>query len=406
MRIIHTADWHLGHSLNGWSRDEEHRLYFERLSGVIDEQQADVLVVAGDIFDNSNPSGETQALFYAALADFKQRRPGLVTVISGGNHDPAHRLEAPSSVLKALDVHVVGTVKRVNGEVDVASMLVPISGADGVALYVLAIPFLRASDLSGLSFGDESEESPVIRAAKGFYEQIADKALEIAGDVPLLATSHLHCAGGLESEGAERRILIGGAHALPVSVFPDCFGYVALGHLHSQQSLGSGRVRYSGSCFPLSASEINYSHGVTLVSLEEGTFEHRHIPIPRPAQVLRIPKSGQIALDDLDAALSAIERDDDLPKGLQPILYLEMEATDAAAVIMNDGARLVDEFGFRLGGLRVHRPEASLSTKPSIQQDLKEASPEQLFIDAYSTKNGVEPNERHLSAFRDVLSEG
>lgn len=406
MRIIHTADWHLGHSLNGWSRELEHEVFFARLADLIDEQQADLLVVAGDVFDSSNPSGETQELFYRTLARFKQRRPGLVTVISGGNHDPALRLEAPSPVLKALDVHVVGTVKRRDREIDMSRLLVPVTASGEVALYVLAIPFLRASDLTGLSFGDTDEQSPVVRSARAFFEEVTEKARAVAGGVPILAMAHLHCAGGLESEGAERRILIGGSHALPVDVFPDSLAYVALGHLHGQQTLGDGRVRYSGSCFPLSASEINYAHGVTLIEIADGRASHHHIAIAHPAPVLRVPRSGQIALADLAPDLDAIEVDGDGPMGLRPIVYVELEATDAAAVLMSDAATMVAERGLRLGGVRVHRtaPAARTGGQPMIS--LRQTTPEQLFIDAYSAKNDVAPEERHLSAFRDILVEG
>ncbi|SEL31158.1 Exodeoxyribonuclease I subunit D [Roseovarius nanhaiticus] len=403
MRIIHTADWHLGHSLNGWAREDEHSLYFRRLADVIEQEEADVLLVAGDIFDSSNPSGEVQRLLYDALASFKRRRPNLITVISGGNHDPAQRLEAPMPVLRALDVHVVATVQRRGGRIDIDRHLVPIPGPDGTpALYVLAIPFLRASDLTGLN--DEGTD-PVVDAARRFYAEITAQAAEIAGDVPIIATSHLHCAGGLESEGAERRILIGGAHAVPPSIFPDRLAYVALGHLHGQQTLKGGRVRYSGACFPLSSSEIRHDHGVTLIELLNGALTHRHISIERPAQMLRLPASGTIALDDLPAALGQIAFDDTLPMGLRPLVYLELAPTDAASVLMADAARCVAERGLRLGGARVQRQERHEGEEiPPPPASLRETDPETLFVEAFRASAGIEPEARHLDAFRDIIA--
>lgn len=408
MRIIHAADWHLGHSLNGWGREQEHALYFQRLAEVIAREEADLLLVAGDVFDNSNPSGEVQELFYSALAMFKSRRPGLTTIISGGNHDPAQRLEAPSVVLKALDVHVVATVRRQAGQIDISRHLFPVKGADGkVALYVLAVPFLRASDLTGLSFDQADAQSPVVAAAQRFYAQIVVKAQEIAQGLPLIATSHLHCAGGLESEGAERRILIGGAHALPVDVFPQGLAYVALGHLHQQQSLAGGRVRYAGACFPLSASEIHYSHGVTRLDLIDGTLSvPLHLPITPPAPVLRLPRSGALSLAALPEALAEVSYEPDTPMGLRPLVYLELEATDAAAVLMTDAAKLVQERGLRLAGMRVRRPKLADTAEPlACATTLSETTPEQLFLQAYEAKNGIPPEERHLAAFRDILAE-
>ncbi|MEX1235962.1 MAG: exonuclease SbcCD subunit D [Roseovarius sp.] len=402
MRIIHTADWHLGHSLNGWGREEEHRLYFQRLADVIEREEADVLLVAGDVFDSSNPSGEVQGLLYGALAEFKRRRPGLTTIISGGNHDPAQRLEAPMPVLRAMDVHVVATVRRSEGQIDIARHLFGVGGTEGApALYVLAIPFLRASDLTGLN---AEGADPVVDAASRFYAEITAEAQKVVGDAPLIATSHLHCTGGLESEGAERRILIGGAHALPPSVFPECLAYVALGHLHGQQTLKGGRARYSGACFPLSSSEIRHDHGVTLIEMAGATATHRHISITRPAEVLRVPASGTIDITDLPAALAQITYDPALPMGLHPLVYIEIAPTDAASVLMTDAARLVAERGLRLGGARVQRKRDPQAPAPAPVSSLRETDPETLFTAAYEDKNGIAPEARHLSAFRDIVA--
>ena len=402
--IIHTADWHIGQSLNGWSRRSEHELFFQRLADLLVRENVDVLLVAGDVFDNSNPSGDDQELFYKTLAEFKRRRPTLNTVISGGNHDPAVRLEAPSPVLKALDVHVVGTVRRKDGKIDIAQHLFPIKDANGtIQLYVLGVPFLRASDLT-LTFATGSEmSSPIVEATKVFFDQASTLAAEIVGDVPIFATSHLHCAGGLESEGAERRILIGGAHALPPNVFPKSFDYVALGHLHGPQSLDSGRVRYSGSCFPLSASEISYSHGVTLLNLEDGKFSISHIDIDRPAPMIRIPPKGTVRLSDLMTLLDQITDDADTPVGLRPIVYVELATTDSAAVIMADAAKMVSDRNLRLGGIRIHR-EVTAQPPVRLVTSLNETNPENIFIDAYKAENGIAPEERHLVAFRDIVA--
>lgn len=406
MRALHTADWHLGHCLNGWGREDEHQVFLNELADIIETQKVDLLIIAGDVFDSVNPSGDAQRLFYAALAEFRRRCPRLMVVISGGNHDPAHRLEAPQDVLAALDVHVLGTVHRRDGRILIEDHLVPVIGDGGDAVaYVLAIPFLRAADLTGLSFATEDDRgSPVIEAARRFYAEITEAAAKIAGGLPIIATSHLHCAGGTESEGAERRILIGGAHAIPVDVFPPRLTYVALGHLHGPQNLAGGRVRYSGSCFPLSAAEIRYSHGVTLLEVEGDRVRTEHLPMGRPAPVLRLPGVGTLSVSDLDAALAALDLDPGVQVGLQPLVYVELEATNAAAVIMAEACRILATHPVRTAGVRVRRPEtAARETVPVIS--LTETSPEALFGRAYLDKNGIGPEERHLMAFREAMAE-
>ena len=115
------------------------------------------------------------------------------------------------------------------------------------------------------------------------------------GDAPLILTGHLHVAGGLESEGAERRILIGGEHAAPPDIFPDDVAYVALGHLHRPQKFGRETIRYSGSLVPMSKTEIDYDHGVTIVEIGVGETRIAHTPMTRSVAHLRLPARGALS---------------------------------------------------------------------------------------------------------------
>ncbi|OYU18733.1 MAG: exonuclease sbcCD subunit D [Rhodobacteraceae bacterium PARR1] len=401
MRVLHTADWHIGQTLNGWSREAEHALFLSRLADVIEGEAIDLVLVAGDVFDTTNPSGESQQLLYRALAEFRRRRPGVVIVISGGNHDPALRLEAPADVFHGFDIHIVGTVRRVGDAVDLGTHLIPVKGPDGaVALYVLAIPFLRAADLTGLRFSEAEDGLTVTEAASRFHADLTAAAARVAGDLPLIAMGHLHCAGGLESEGAERRLFIGGTEGVPPDIFPPRLDYVALGHLHGPQSLDGGRVRYSGSAFPLSASEIRYRHGVTILGIDGRTITNRHHDIPWPAPVLRLPTSGVATLAELETALAAIPASDD--PALRPLVYVELLAEDAPAVMMARAAALLRAAPVRPAGIRIHRPETKAAERPVLRA-LRDTLPEDLFLDAYRKKHGTPPEDRHLAAFRDAM---
>ncbi len=405
MRALHTADWHIGQTLNGWSREAEHEVFFAQLADLLEEEEIDLLLVAGDIFDSTNPSGESQRLLYRALAEFKRRCPKLVIVISGGNHDPALRLEAPHDLFEGFDIHAIGTVRRRGAVVDAEAHLVPVPGQNGAAaLYVLAIPFLRAADLTGVSFSDTESGITIEEAARVFHEEIVAAAAEIVGDLPLIATGHLHCAGGIESEGAERRILIGGSHAVPPDIFPARLDYVALGHLHGPQSLDGGRVRYSGSCFPLSASEIRYSHGVTILDIEGRNVTPRHHEIPWPAPVLRLPEAGTMSLEELDKTLTRIV---EVPEtGLRPLLYVELAAgAEAPTVIMGKAEALLRAVPVRPAGIRIHRTTldaAANDALPASAPSLNDMQPEDLFITAFTRKHGFAPEDRHLAGFRDI----
>lgn len=404
MRALHTADWHIGQTLNGWSREAEHVIFLEALGDLIEAERIDLLIIAGDVFDNTNPSGESQNLFYRSMANFKRRRPGLKVIISGGNHDPALRLEAPGPLYEGFDIHAVGTMGRLDGEIDMDKHLIPVHNEAGdVELYVLAIPFLRAADLTGLTFSQDDRNNSVIEAAQRFHEEIVEAAEVHIGDVPLIMTGHLHCAGGQESEGAERSILIGGSHAVPPDIFPERAEYVALGHLHGHQSLDGGRVRYSGSCFPLSAAEIRYQHGVTVLDISRGEIKHAHHALPRPAPVLRLPEKGLMTLAQMEEVLAGIEVIDDI--NLRPLVYIELEAEDAPAVMMGKAETLLREAPVRTAGIRIHRAQDTVKERREAPtKSLNETTPETLFLTAFAAKNGFEPEDRHLAAFRDILA--
>jgi exonuclease SbcD len=112
MRILHTSDWHLGHTLKGWSRAEEHAAFLSWLLGALVEEQVDVLLIAGDIFDAANPPASAQETWYGFLVAARRVRPDLDIVVIGGNHDSPSRLDAPNPLLRALGVHMKGGVPR------------------------------------------------------------------------------------------------------------------------------------------------------------------------------------------------------------------------------------------------------------------------------------------------------
>jgi exonuclease SbcD len=405
MRIFHTADWHIGQTLNGWSREHEHLVFLDTLRDLIVQHRVDVLLVAGDVFDGINPSGEAQRMLYGAIADLLRANPRLQIVMTAGNHDPAQRLEAPEAVLNSLGVHVLGTLRRNGQDVCMERHLIPLRASSGATrAYVLAVPFLRQADLPGLQLGAEGGPEPAVTAAaRALHLAMTKAAIKRAGELPVIAMGHLTCAGGLESEGAERRILIGGEHAVPPEIFPPALAYVALGHLHRPQSLDAGRVRYSGSPFPLSAAEIGYEHGVTLLDLDEG-IAPCHIPLPRPVPMHRLPTRGAATLADVTAGLAALKLNPDAPRNAQPFVYLSLLADRPAPQLAAQVEGLIEGLPLRLAGLSITRSDTAV--QPEVPPPtLAETTPEDLFQTAFRQVHCLEPGPAHLAAFRDALSE-
>ena len=156
LKLIHTADWHLGQTFFGYDREAEHEAFLGFLTNLLVERETDVLLIAGDVFDVTNPSAGAQRRFYRFLREANRLNPGLQIVIIAGNHDSAIRLEAPNPLLEELNTSIVGIVGRTDsGEIDLASLVVPLRNRAGEReALCLAVPFLRQGDYPAAPEGE------------------------------------------------------------------------------------------------------------------------------------------------------------------------------------------------------------------------------------------------------------
>ncbi len=408
MRIIHTADWHIGQTLRGYSREFEHQEVFKTLGDLIVSRDVDSMIVAGDIFDSQNPSGEALKLLYDTLVRFKRLQPRLNIVLVAGNHDAASRLEAPRSVLSALGIHAVGGVSRREGKIDIDHHLVPLTNEQGeTAAVVLAVSHPTPACLPPFSRLDGEADSSVIRAARALYSELVDAARPRLQGLPLIVTGHLHVAGGLESEGAERRILVGGQHAVPPDVFPEDISYVALGHLHRHQRIGRDTIRYSGSLIPLSASEQPYAHGVSLVTIEGRAVSVEHITIPRPVSFIRLPERGEIRLTEVGDHLQALGLPPDIPSDQRPFLHIALSREGLNSGFREEIDRVATEFPVRLVDIRIAplevAPSEPVPVTPAAR--LAERDPEELFRLAFERQFQKAPENAHLDVFHHAIAQ-
>ena len=407
MRIIHTADWHIGQTLSGFERDHEHAAVLADLTRVADEREADAMIVAGDVFEHQNPSGEAQRLFFETIMALKRARPAMQIVVTAGNHDAAGRLEAPRALLAGLGVHVTGSVRRRDGRIDSARHLVALKDRRGeVAAHVLAVSYPTAACLpSFASLEAPDGVSPVVEATRALYAELMEATGAGRDGLPLIVTGHLHVAGGIESEGAERRILVGGAHAVPPSVFPEAAAYVALGHLHKAQAIGRETVRYSGSLLPLSAAELNYKHGVSLVTIGEGPTRIEHVPLVRPVAFRRLPDTGDMRLDELADRLTALDVPADCPRDLRPFVQLRLSRDGLPAGFRAEVDRIADAFPVRVVDIKVTAlPSVAGEAAPMPLVRLAELAPEDIFRRAFERARGAPPETAHLDAFHQAAS--
>jgi exonuclease SbcD len=289
MRVLHTADWHLGQRfIQGHERTDEHRHFLNWLVQTVKDQRVEVLVVAGDIFDTGSPSNQALELYYGFLVNMQATKCRDIVVV-GGNHDSPATLNAPARLLRHLRVHVVGCVPDCFEE----QVLVLDDATGQPGLVVCAVPFLRDRDVR-LSVPGETAEEREARIKQGIADHYARLAeveqvwqLKDLG-LPVLATGHLYAAGAAPSD-SERTIHVGNLGQVTADHFPTVFDYVALGHLHRPQRVGGREhIRYSGSPIALSFSEIDHPKEVLLLEFGGGKLvELQSVAVPGARRLVR-----------------------------------------------------------------------------------------------------------------------
>ncbi len=306
MKILHTSDWHIGRTLYGHRRYAEFEALLDWLAGFIESEGVDVVLVAGDVFDNSTPSNHAQGLYYRFLcrvAALPQRQ----VVVTAGNHDSPSFLNAPRELLRSLNVHVVGSISD-NPEDEI----IVLKGRDyQPCLIVCAVPYLRDRDLRTAAPGEsfEDKERKLIDGIRRHYRQVCalaeEKRAELETAVPIVALGHLFTAGGQTVEGdGVRELYVGSLAQVASDVFPACIDYLALGHLHVPQRVaGSEHLRYCGSPLPLGFGEAQQAKDVLLIEFSGVTPQVTHVPVPR-FQELQTLRGDWPAID---AAIDALK---------------------------------------------------------------------------------------------------
>jgi exonuclease SbcD len=413
MRLLHTSDWHLGQTLHTFERSHEHQCFLDWLLDTLVAEEIDALLIAGDIFDNSNPSAAAQRQLYRFLQQARARAPQLDIVVIAGNHDSPGRLEAPAPLLEAHGTVVIGHVARtMDGEIDLERLLVPLHGKDGtVQAWVLAVPFLRPGDVPRVVQPDNGAApiDPYLHGITQLYRQA--HALAQAKRQPgqaIVAMGHCHMVDGQSSLESERRIVIGGTEALPAAMFDDAIAYAALGHLHLAQRVGKqDHLRYCGSPLPLSFAEVGYTHQVLRVDLADGrTTAITPLAVPRAVPLLRIPATPA-PLKDVLAALVMLDLPD-VPLHAQPFLEVRvlLDAPEPSLRAQVEAA---------LTGKPVRLAKIEPTRKVTAQQDadavltldqLAQMQPDDIFRRLYKQKYDEDAPHEQLTAFAELMLPG
>lgn len=397
-RILHTSDWHLGISLESASREPDHALFLEWLAAELSARQVDVLVIAGDVFDQMVPSSEAQRTYYRFLHRVAGTCVRQVVVI-GGNHDSAARLDAPSELLDAFSVHVVGGMLGADEPLD--RYVVPLRNADGVVeAALLAIPYIHEYRVGVRAAFSESIDLATL-LQQGFaklYTRVTDHAIALYGDVPLVATGHMACMGSEKGDAPLDIHLIGTLGALPPTIFDPRLQYVALGHIHRGFRVGSSQAWYSGTPIALNLKEARTPRRVLVVDTQSGDQPQpvvESVEVPQFRQILEIRGTPEAVV----AQLRAVRWSNPLP----PLIQVVAQVTGYQPGLAQEFGQALPP-GAQLVEIKQARQVDPAVSTPSEVVTLRQLQPEDVFLRLCAAK-GETADPALLTAFRSLLGD-
>ena len=375
MKIIHTADWHLGQNFYEYDRKAEHACFLAWLKKTVVENNVDILLIAGDIFDSPNPSAESQKMYFSFLHEITNEKPDLQLIIIAGNHDSAARLEAPNPLLEELNITVRGTIKRNDkGEIDYEHLIIPLNKGG----YCLAVPYLRQSDYpdagnysqSVKAMYDKLYEIACRKSAGNSRDRIPDKDFQ-----PVIAMGHLQATGSEISENdCSERTIIGGLECVSPEAFSENIVYTALGHLHRGQKVsGRENVRYSGTPIPMSFAEKNNRQEVVLVEIAQTNKANiKHIVFEDAIKLISIPQEP-MPLDDV------LRKIKELPEGeitnRSPYLEIKVHITEPEPSMRYRIEETLKGKAVRLARISAVTQGAKIENKMTALEDLQTTNP-------------------------------
>ena len=302
MKILHTSDWHLGHTLYNYDRSEEQKAMLQQMVEIVQAEQPDLFLLCGDIYHTPQPSAAIQTLFANALVEMHHANPEMVMVITAGNHDSSSKHDIFRTPWKALKVYTIGSIAANRTD----DLVVEVAGKG----YVIAVPYVSERNMPA-----------------GLYQELLDKVAERNSDnLPVVLTAHT-TVRGCNFAGHEHATesTVGGIDSYALDELGTGYDYLALGHIHRGQFVQGGhhRVRYSGTPLPVSFDE-SYPHSVSIVEISARGEKPvvREIEIEPLRPLVTLPTAGVATWEEAKELLR------NYPDNIEAYIRLKVEVQD------------------------------------------------------------------------------
>ncbi|MDD7114613.1 MAG: exonuclease SbcCD subunit D [Lachnospiraceae bacterium] len=398
MKIIHTADWHLGKNIEGHSRLPEQELFLKDFVRICEQEEADLILIAGDIYDSYNPPAMAEQLFYDTLKQLS-RDGACMTVIISGNHDAPERLTASGPLARDHGIVMAGTPNTIIPTGQYGQNVITESGPGyihavihGEKADLLLVPFPSEKRLAEIYLDETQEDS---QKAESYGQRIhtlfAQLSEHFKPDAVHLIISHLFVMNSME-DGSERSIQLGGSYLVGSEVFPENADYIALGHVHKPQKVPEcARARYSGSPLHYNQREISFENQILSINVHPGLpCEIKEIPLPiyKPIEIWKC--------ENVEEALSRCEEN----KNRDCWVYMEIK-TDH--YIHEEDIKAMKKRKADILSIRPIFPD-STENSPGLHEP-EEQPFDVLVKDFYRRKFHVDMEEETLELLMEIVNE-
>ena len=431
MKILATSDWHLGNLFHGNDRLPEHKHFLKWLLEQIAELKPDALLIAGDIFDNGNPSAAAQTVYYEFLADATHLCPSMQVIITAGNHDSASRLEAPRPLLTRYHVEIRGNIRKIwrnggseNNEDEKNEMgdkdeshetgghwiysfddlIIPITNDKGEEVIVLAVPFLRSDVVQNASYS---------QGVNAFLRELTALARQKHPGKKCIMMAHMYAKGSdIAKQDASEKIIIGGQEEVDLEGWTDHPDYMTCGHIHKRQHIwNTDWARYTGSVLPMSFAEKDYTHGIDLITIDNGIKvelleykpQHALRILPEDEEELTLKKWQKL----INAELA--DRENGELSDHFDYVMLKVKQEKLSNDDIKELEKLVNEKDAVLCKIQRIIPQLDLSTIQGSEritsiEDIVNRPPLDTLKEAFAIKHNAPMNERQERMLSDLLS--
>lgn len=399
MKILHTADWHLGKRLDSFSRLEEQKIVLDEICIIAEEQAVDAIVVAGDLFDAFNPPVEAIELLYKTLKRLTNNGKRPVIAIAG-NHDSPDRIDSPEPLARECGIVFMGypnteikTIELENGfeitKTDKGFIEINLP-AHNYPLRIIATPY--ANEVRMKEYFGEEKEVELSNSLQMGWGDLSEKYCDNKGVNILVTHLYMLKRGGevLEEPDGEKPLKIGNADLIYSDIIPPQIQYTAMGHLHRHQNVGTDEkpVVYSGSPLSYSFSEAGQQKYVKIINVEPNSI----------AQLERIPlKSGkQLARKTFNSIDSAVEWLND-----NQYTLVELTIESDTYLKSEDLKRLRNAHHEIVHIIPIVKNDNVMdesSKQVNLNQDITA-----LFSDYFKYSKGQSPNEEIIELFKEII---